>query len=83
TDRARLLLRLHRYQEAIPELKRVEQHDPSKPSTHFLLAQAYRGTGRTRKASLEMKSFSELETKARAATAENAQAVIKQSQSAH
>lgn len=82
-DRARLLLKLHRDQEAIRELKAVEQNDPSEPSTHFLLAQAYRATGQSELAQAEMKSFSELEGKARAATAERAQEVIKDAQSPH
>lgn len=82
-DRARLLLKLHREQEAIAELQTVERSNPSEPSTHFLLAQAYRATGRTQEAQAEMKSFSELEGKARAATAERAKEVIQNSQSAH
>ncbi len=82
-DRARLLLKLHRDQEAIAELQTVAKSNPAEPSTHFLLAQAYRATGRTQEAQAEMKSFSELEGKARAATAERAQEVIKNSQSAH
>lgn len=82
-DRARLLLKLHREQDAIAELQSVEKSDPSEPSTHFLLAQAYRATGRTQEAQAEMKSFSTLEEKSRAATAERAQEVIKNSQSAH
>ncbi|MBV8808482.1 MAG: tetratricopeptide repeat protein [Acidobacteriaceae bacterium] len=82
-DRGRLLLKLHRDQEAIAELQAVEKSNPAEPSTHFLLAQAYRATGRTQKAQAEMKSFSELEGKARATTAERAQEVIKNSQSAH
>jgi len=82
-DRARLLLKLHREPEAISELQAVEKSNPSEPSTHFLLAQAYRATGRAQEAQAEMKSFSELESKARAATAERAQEVINNSQSAH
>lgn len=82
-DHARLLLRLHRDAEAIPELKALEQADPKKPSTHFLLAQAYRTTGKSVEAKHELTTFSELEAKARAATAQNAQEVIKESQSDH
>lgn len=82
-DHARLLLRQHRDQEAIPELQALERSDPAKPSTHFLLAQAYRAIGRKQEAGNELQLFSELETKARAATAENAQDVIKESQSGH
>jgi tetratricopeptide (TPR) repeat protein len=82
-DRGRLLLKLHREREAIAELQVVEKSNPSEPSTHFLLAQAFRATGRTEEAQSEMKSFHELEGKARAATAERAQQVIQNSQSAH
>jgi tetratricopeptide (TPR) repeat protein len=82
-DRGRLLLKLHREQEAIADLQAVEKSDPSEPSTHFLLAQAYRTTGMTAEAQSEMKSFSELEAKARAATAQRAQDAIKDGQAAH
>jgi tetratricopeptide (TPR) repeat protein len=82
-DRGRLLLKLHREKEAIIDLKTVERNDPNEPSTHFLLAQAYRATGMTEEAQSEMKSFSELEGKARAATAQRAQDAIKDGQAAH
>ena len=82
-DRGRLLLRLHREQEAIAELQAAEKSNPSEPSTHFLLAQAYRATGNTQQAQAEMKFFSELEEKARAAAAERAHEVISNNQSAH
>jgi predicted Zn-dependent protease len=81
--RARLLLKMHREQEAIPELQAAEKSDPGEPTTHFLLAQAYRASGRAQEAQAEMRSFSELEEKARSATAERAQQVIQNSQSAH
>ncbi|MFL6465523.1 MAG: tetratricopeptide repeat protein, partial [Bryobacteraceae bacterium] len=35
TDRGRLLLKLHREQEAIPDLQAAEKANPSEPSTHF------------------------------------------------
>lgn len=82
-DRGKLLLRLHRDQEAIADLQAAEKSNPSEPSTHFLLAQAYRATGRAEEARTEMKSFSELEQKARAQTAERAQQVIADKQAAH
>ncbi|MBV9304669.1 MAG: hypothetical protein JOZ45_00930, partial [Acidobacteriaceae bacterium] len=82
-DRGRLLLKLHREPEAIPDLQAAEKANPSEPSTHFLLAQAYRATGKDPEAAAEMKLFSELEGKARAATAERAQQVIKNNESAH
>lgn len=82
-DRGRLLLRLHREQEAVIDLNAAEKFNPSEPSTHFLLAQAYRALGNSQQAQAEMKSFSELEGKARAAAAERAHEVIGNSQSAH
>ncbi|MBV9760520.1 MAG: tetratricopeptide repeat protein [Acidobacteriaceae bacterium] len=82
-DRGRLLLRLHREREAIADLNAAEKSNPSEPSTHFLLAQAYRALGDSQQAQAEMKSFTELETKARAAAAERAQEAINNSQSAH
>ena len=82
-DRGRVLLKLHREQDAIADLQAVEKSNPSEPSTHFLLAQALRATGRTQEAQNEMRQFQQLEGKARAATAERAQQVIQNSQSAH
>ncbi len=82
-DRGRLLLRLHREREAIPELQAAEKSNPAEPSNHFLLAQAYRATGNAQQAQVEMKSFSELQEKSRAATAERAHEVITNNQSAH
>jgi tetratricopeptide (TPR) repeat protein len=78
-DRGKVLLRLHREQEALPDLLSAEKANPNDPGTHFLLAQAYRATGRKEEATAEMKIFSELDQKARAATAERAGEVIKNS----
>ena len=80
-DRGKVLLKLHREAEALPELLPAEKANPDEPSTHFMLAQAYRATGRSQDAATEMRTFSELEQKARAATAERAQEVIKNKQS--
>jgi tetratricopeptide (TPR) repeat protein len=82
-DRGRVLLKLHREQEAIPELLAAEKANPAEASTHFLLAQAYRATGKSEQAKAEMKSFSELEQKTRNAAAERASEVIQDNQSAH
>jgi tetratricopeptide (TPR) repeat protein len=83
SDRGRVLLKLHREQEAIPELLAAEKANPAEPSTHFLLAQAYRATGKSEEAKAEMKSFSQLEQKTRNAAAERASEVIQNNQSAH
>lgn len=76
-DRARLLLKLQRPEEAVPDLLAVTKAQPDEPQPHFLLAQAYRSMGRTADSQAEMQTFSKLEEKARAAVAERAQEVIK------
>ena len=82
-DRGRLLIKMHREKEAIPDLSAAEKANPGEASTHFLLAQAYRGTGQSEEAKAEMKLFSELEGKTRNAAAERAGEVIKNNQAAH
>jgi tetratricopeptide (TPR) repeat protein len=82
-DRGRVLIKLHREQEAIPELQAAAKGNPNEPSAHFLLAQAYRATGQADQARAEMKTFGELEQKARNAAAERASQVIQNEQSAH
>ena len=82
-DRGRVLVKLHRETDAIPDLTAAEKSNPSEPSNHFLLAQAYRATGKTEEARSEMKTFSELEQKSRNAAAERASEVIKNEQTAH
>jgi tetratricopeptide (TPR) repeat protein len=77
-DRARALISLERHSEAVKDLEVVEKADPAEPSTHFLLAQAYRATGRTQEAEAELKIFSKLEESARAATAERAKQVLQE-----
>ena len=82
-DRGRALLKLHRDAEAIPDLQAAERANSAEPSTHFLLAQAFRATGKSEEAKNEMKVFSELEQKTRNAAAERAEEVIKNTQTAH
>lgn len=82
-DRARALMKLDRNQEAVAELEAAVKADPAEPSTHFLLAKAYRALGRAQEAQAEMQTFSKLEESARAATAERAQEVIRNKQTAH
>src|SRR5581483_8986034 len=76
-DHARALLKLNRNQEALPDLQTAVKDSPDEPTIHFLLAQAYRALGRARDAKLEMQTFAKLEENARAATANQAQQVIK------
>jgi tetratricopeptide (TPR) repeat protein len=76
-DHARALLKLNRNQDALPDLQTAVKDSPDEPTIHFLLAQAYRALGRIQDAKLEMQTFARLEENARAATADQAQQVIK------
>jgi len=77
-DRARALIKLERHAEAVKDLEAAVKADPAEPSTHFLLAQAYRSLGRTQEAQAEMKVFSKLEESARAKTAERAKELLQE-----
>jgi tetratricopeptide (TPR) repeat protein len=77
-DRARALLKLERPAEALKDLEAAVKAEPGEASTHFLLAQAYRGLGRTQEAQAEMKVFSKLEEMERAKTAERAKEVLQE-----
>jgi len=79
-DRARALLRMDRYQDALPDLEAAEHASPDDPQVHFLLAQAYRSLGRADQAKAEMQLFGKLEESARAATAARAQQVMQNQQ---
>jgi len=76
-DRARALLKLNRNQDALADLQTAVKDSPDEPTIHFLLAQVYRVLGRAQDAKLEMQTFAKLEENARAATADQAQKVIK------
>jgi tetratricopeptide (TPR) repeat protein len=82
-DRARALIKLNRNAEAAADLEAATKADPAEPSTHFMLAKVYRALGRVQDAQAEMQAFSKLEESARAATAERAQEVIKNKETAH
>ena len=77
-DRARALINLDRHSEAVKDLEMVEKSDPTEPTPHFLLAQAYRAVGRTPEAQAEMQWFSKLEESARAATAERTKQILQE-----
>lgn len=81
-DRGRLLLRLHRYQEAVVDLESAEKADPSQPTVHFSLAQAYRALGRAQDAQQQMQIFSKLDAESRAAAAQQAEEAIQNKQKA-
>jgi tetratricopeptide (TPR) repeat protein len=76
--RATAFIRLNRYEDAVPDLKTAIKGDPNEPRLHFMLAQAYRGLGRTADASAEMATFGKLEENARAAEAKHAEEVMQQ-----
>jgi tetratricopeptide (TPR) repeat protein len=82
-DRARALIKLNRNAEAVTDLEAAVKGDPSDPSTHFLLAKTYRALGRTQESQAEMQTYSKLEESARTATAERAEQVIKNKETAH
>ena len=82
-DRARAFIKLNRNKEAATDLEAAAKADPTEPSTHFLLSKAYRALGRMEESQAEMQTFSKLDEAARAATAERAQEVIKNKQTAH
>jgi tetratricopeptide (TPR) repeat protein len=79
-DRAKALLRMERAQEAIPDLEAAERESPDEPDIHYLLAQAYRSTGRAQQAQSEMQLFRKLEESARAAKAARTQELLKDKQ---
>jgi tetratricopeptide (TPR) repeat protein len=82
-DRARALIKLNRNADAVTDLEAAIKADPAEPSTHFLLAKTYRALGRTQESQAEMQTYSKLEESARAATAERAEQVIKNKETAH
>lgn len=82
-DRARALIKLDRNSQAVTDLEAAIKADPAEAAPHFLLAKVYRSLGRAQEAQTEMQAFSKLEEAARAATAERAQEVIKNKETAH
>jgi predicted Zn-dependent protease len=82
-DRAKAFIQLNRNGEAATDLQAAAKADPSEPATHFLLAKVYRALGRSQDAQAEMQTFTKLEESARTATAERAQEVIKNKETAH
>lgn len=82
-DRGRLLLRLHREQEALADLKSAEKTTPNDPTVHFSLAQAYRMLGQKEEAQTELERFRKLDAAARTATADQAQQAIQNKEAAH
>ena len=77
-DRGRALIRLNRDADAIKDLQAAAQATPNDSIIHFLLAQAYRKTGRAQEAQSEMQLFSKLEESARNAKAERGAQVLRE-----
>jgi tetratricopeptide (TPR) repeat protein len=77
-DRATALIRLNRFEDAVSDLKMAIKAIPNEPRFHFMLAQAYRGLGRTADANVEMATFGKLEQNARATEAKHAEDVMKE-----
>lgn len=63
-DRARVLIKLNRQAEALPDLQLAEKADPSEPSIHFLLAAVYRAAGQRADAQAEMETYAKLQQQA-------------------
>jgi tetratricopeptide (TPR) repeat protein len=83
-DRARVLLKLQRYEEAVSDLQSAQRAgQENEPAVHFLLAQAYRALGRSSDAKAEMATFSKLEESARAAAAQQASETIRMKEESH
>ena len=81
-DRGRILLKLHRAPEALPYLEEGAKSHPTDATIFFALAQAYRATAKPEQARMAMETFRTLDANARAASARQAQEVIKSKQQA-
>lgn len=82
-DRARALVKLDRGAEAVTDLEQAEKANPGDSTIHFLLSRVYRSLGRPQDSQREMQIYSKLDENAREATAERAQEVIKNKETAH
>lgn len=81
-DRGRILLKLHRAPEALPYLEEGAKYHPTDATIYFALSQAYRATGKPEQARTAMETFRTLDANARAASARQAQEVIKSKEQA-
>jgi hypothetical protein len=63
-DRARALVKLGRFGEALPDLKIAEAANPDDPSIHFLLSTVYRNQGNDSEAKVEIQRYGQLQQKA-------------------
>ena len=75
-DRGRALIRLNREAEAIKDLQAAEQSTPKESNIHYLLAEAYRKTGRAQEAQSEMQLYRKLEQSVHTARADRAERLL-------
>ena len=79
-ERARLLLRLNRPKEALPDLEAAEKAAPNEPTVQQLLARTYRALGDPQRADAANKRYLELDHAMHAASERHASAVIQANQ---
>ncbi len=79
-ERARLLLRLNRPKEALPDLEAAEKAAPDEPTVQQLLTRAYRAMGDRERADAANKRYLELQQAIHAAEERHASAVIQANQ---
>lgn len=79
-DRARLLLRSGKAQEALKDLKTAEAQAPDEPSVQQLLAQTYRALGDRAMAEAANRRFADLQQRMHQAAEEHATTVIRANQ---
>lgn len=82
-DRARVLVKLNRQKEALPDLSLAESDSPKEPVIHFLLAQVYRANGETSQAQQEMRTYAQLQRDASDAIASQANDAISIKSTSH
>jgi len=63
-DRARALVKVGRFGDALPDLKIAAANNPDDPSIHFLLSTVYRNQGKTPEAKAEIERYGQLQEKA-------------------
>jgi tetratricopeptide (TPR) repeat protein len=82
-DRARVLIRLGRQNDALPDLLLAEKNSADEPSIHFFLASVYRAEGRAAEAKQELHIYGELQREASQAVATQANEAITLKSAAH
>ncbi len=82
-DRARVLIKLNRQQEALPDLVMAEGDTPKEPTIHFLLAQVYRADGKSEQAQQEMRTYAQLQREASEAVAARANDAVSIKSASH